>query len=183
MTKRRAAFQTNADIQRVASLTDMSEVAPLLPQGWELLETDLIAMLDNVQAKYRVNVNKTYLSGLSYGGFGTWYMASKYPERFAAIAPVVGWGHPSLMAPIAEHQLPVWQFAGGRDSAVNIKYFYAGLDILETLGHNDVRFTVHEDKGHDAWTRVYSGDDLYQWLLSYEINKQASEINSNSATK
>ena len=183
LTKRRAAFQTNADIQRVASLTDMSEVAPLLPQGWELLETDLIAMLDNVQAKYRVNVNKTYLSGLSYGGFGTWYMASKYPERFAAIAPVVGWGHPSLMAPIAEHQLPVWQFAGGRDSAVNIKYFYAGLDILETLGHNDVRFTVHEDKGHDAWTRVYSGDDLYQWLLSYEINKQASEINSNSATK
>lgn len=181
--KRSAAFQTSGDIQRTPSLTDMSDVAPLLPQGWELLETDLITMLDNVQAKYRVNVNKTYLSGLSYGGFGTWYMASKYPERFAAIAPVVGWGHPSLMASIAEHQLPVWQFAGGRDSAVNIKYFYAGLDTLEKLGHNDVRFTVHEDKGHDAWTRVYSGDDLYQWLLTHEINKQASEINSNSATK
>jgi len=168
---RSVAFQTSADIQRVASLIDMNEVKPLLPQGWEKLETDLIAMLDNVQAKYRINVNKSYLSGLSYGGFGTWYMASKYPERFAAIAPVVGWGHPSLMAPIAKHKLPVWQFAGGRDSAVNIKYFYAGLDKLEKLGHREVRFTVHEDKGHDAWTRVYSGDDLYTWLLSHQLTK------------
>jgi len=168
--KRSAAFQTNTDIQRIASLTDMSDVAPLLSQGWELLETDLIAMLDSVQNKYRVNADKTYLSGLSYGGFGTWYMASKHPERFAAIAPVVGWGHPSLMAPIAKHKLPVWQFAGGRDSAVNIQYFYAGLNKLEKLGHNNVRFTVHEDKGHDAWTRVYSGDDLYQWLLSLDLN-------------
>jgi predicted peptidase len=168
--KRSAAFQTNGDIQRMLSLTDMSEVASLLPQGWEMLETDLITILDSVQHKYRSDVNKTYLSGLSYGGFGTWYMASKYPKRFAAIAPVVGWGHPNLMAPIAEHKLPVWVFAGGRDSAVNIQYFYAGLDKLEKLGHNDVRFTVHEDKGHDVWTRVYSGDDLYQWLLSHQLN-------------
>ncbi|PKI17062.1 alpha/beta hydrolase-fold protein [Colwellia sp. 12G3] len=168
--KRSAAFQTQTDIKRMPSLNDMSEVAPLLPQGWEKLETDLITMLDTVQKKYRVNKDKTYLSGLSYGGFGTWYMASKYPQRFAAIAPVVGWGHPSLMAPIAKHKLPVWQFAGGRDSAVNIEYFYAGLNELEKMGHNGVRFTVHEDKGHDAWTRVYSGEDLYQWLLSHEIN-------------
>ncbi|WP_019026176.1 alpha/beta hydrolase-fold protein [Colwellia piezophila] len=170
--ERSAAFQTSTDIQRTPSLTDMSEVAPLLPQGWEKIETDLITMLDTVQSKYRVNVNKTYLSGLSYGGFGTWYMASKYPQRFAAIAPVVGWGHPSLMAPIAEHKLPVWLFAGGRDNAVNIQYFYAGLNRLEELGHDNVRFTVHEDKGHDAWTRVYSGDDLYQWLLTHEISNQ-----------
>lgn len=168
--KRSAAFKTSANIQRMASLTDMRNVTPLLPQGWETLEIDLMTMLDTVQNKYSVNVDKTYLSGLSYGGFGTWYMASKYPERFAAIAPVVGWGHPSLMAPIAEYKLPVWLFAGGRDSAVNIQYFYAGLDKLEKLGHNNVRFTVHEDKGHDAWTRVYSGDDLYQWLLSHQIN-------------
>jgi predicted peptidase len=168
--KRSPAFQTSTELQRMPSISNMSNVAPLLPNGWELLETDLISMLDTVQTKYRVNTNKTYLSGLSYGGFGTWYMASSHPKRFAAIVPVVGWGHPSLMRPIAEHKLPVWQFAGGRDSAVNIQYFYAGLNTLEKLGHNDVRFTVHEDKGHDAWTRVYSGDDLYLWLLSHEIN-------------
>jgi len=166
---RSAAFQTQENIQRNPSLIDMSDVVPLLPKGWEVVEKDLINMLTNVQNKYQVDANKTYLSGLSYGGFGTWYLASKYPQRFAAIAPVVGWGHPSLMAPIAEQQIPVWAFAGGRDAAVNIQYFYAGLNELEQLGHPNVRFTVHEDKGHDAWTRVYSGDDLYQWFLSHEI--------------
>ncbi|HCM46920.1 MAG TPA: alpha/beta hydrolase [Colwellia sp.] len=169
--KRSATFKTQVDFKRISSLTDMSEVAPLLPQGWELLETDLINMLDTVQNKYRVNTDKTYLSGLSYGGFGTWYIASKYPERFAAIAPVVGWGHPSLMPSIAQYKLPVWQFAGGRDTSVNIKYFYAGLNTLEELGHDNIRFTVHEDKGHDAWTRVYSSDDLYQWLLSFQLSQ------------
>lgn len=168
--KRSPAFATTAIIKRTPSLSDMSKVAPLLPQGWDLLEEDLLGMLNRVQEKYNVDVDKTYLTGLSYGGFGTWYMASKHPQRFAAIAPVVGWGHPSLMAPIAEQKLPVWVFAGGRDSAVDIQYFYAGLDKLEQLGHSNVRFTVHEDKGHDAWTRVYSGDDLYQWLLSHSTN-------------
>jgi len=71
---RSAAFQTKTEIKRMPSFIDMSDVAPLLPQGWELLETDLIAMLDSVQTEFRVNVDKTYLSGLSYGGFGTWYL-------------------------------------------------------------------------------------------------------------
>ncbi len=166
--ERPKAFQTTSDIERTQSLTDMSTVAPLLPQGWEQVEQDLIFMLDQTANKYRVDPNKVYLSGLSYGGFGTWYMASKHPERFAAIVPVVGWGHPSLMAPIAENKLPVWQFAGGRDSSINIQYFYAGINQLEKLGHDNVRFTVHEEKGHDTWTRVYASDDLYQWLLSHQ---------------
>lgn len=166
--ERPAAFQTPTAMQRTPSLTDMKNVKPLLPQGWQLLEQDLIAMLDTVQGKYQVDVNKTYLSGLSYGGFGTWYLASKHPDRFAALAPVVGWGHPSLMAPIAAQKIPIWLFAGGRDSTINIQYFYAGINQLEKLGHDNIRFTVHEDKGHDAWTRVYASEDLYHWLLSHQ---------------
>ena len=160
-------FVRKHKIKRTTSLIDMTEVAPLLPQGWDLVETDLINILDFVENKYLVDPEKEYLSGLSYGGFGTWYLASRYPNRFAAIAPVVGWGHPSLMEPIAKYQLPVWGFAGGRDSSVAIENFYAGLNKLEDLGHKKVRFTVHEDKGHDAWTRVYSGDDLYRWFLTH----------------
>ena len=164
---RNAAFQTTGDLQRTQSLSNMDEVQPLLPQGWEVVADDLMTMLTTVQNKYQADNKKSYLTGLSYGGFGTWYLASKFPKRFSAIAPVVGWGHPSLMAPIAAEKLPVWAFAGGRDSAVNIKYFYAGFNELEKLGHDEVRLTVHEDKGHDVWTRVYAGDDLYNWLLTH----------------
>jgi len=138
-----------------------------LPVGWDKCDEDLMAMLDHVFTNYRADKKRVYLSGLSYGGFGTWWMASKYPQAFAAICPVVGWGHPDLMAPIAEHKIPVWSFAGGRDNVVPVQYFYKGLNKLEELGHNDVRFTIHEDLGHDAWVRVYGGNDVYDWMLGH----------------
>lgn len=75
------------------------------------------------------------------------------------------------MAPIAKQKLPIWQFAGGRDSSVEIQYFYAGIEKLRELGHNNVRFTVHEDMEHDAWKRVYSSDDFYQWLLQHQLSQ------------
>jgi predicted peptidase len=135
--------------------------------GWPELEHDLIGMLDHVLAHYRTDPARQYLTGLSYGGFGTWYMASRYPERFAAIVPVVGYGHPELMEPIAHAKLPIWCFAGGRDDGVKVKHFYAGLNRLEALGHDRFRFTIEADMGHDTWARVYAGNDVYDWMLAH----------------
>lgn len=144
------------------------------PDGWPRLEQELLALLDQALARYRADPRRVYLTGLSYGGFGTWYLASRHPERFAAIAPVAGWGHPALMPPLAERQTPVWVFAGGRDPLVRLRHFFPGLNELERLGHPDVRFTVHEDTGHDVWRRVYSGQDLYDWLLSHQLGEASA---------
>ncbi len=146
-----------------------------LPHGWDKVENDLVDMLDYVFEHYNADTNRVYLTGLSYGGFGTWHFASTHPDRFAAIAPVAGWGHPELMTPIANHQIPVWAFAGGRDNVVEPKYFYPGLNKLEELGHTDVRFTIHEDMGHDTWKRVYRGDDLYNWLLRHQLKSDQKQ--------
>jgi len=133
--------------------------------GWNRVETDVIAMLDSTLLSFNADKNRVYLSGISYGGFGTWYIASKNPKRFAAINPIVGWGHPILMDSIAKYKIPVWQFAGGRDQVIPVKYFYEGLNKLEKLGHHNIRFTIHEDMSHDTWRRVYEGNDIYNWLL------------------
>jgi predicted peptidase len=138
-----------------------------LPAGWDWIEEDLLSMLDHVNDNYRTDLNRIYLTGLSYGGFGTWYMASKHPDLFAAICPVVGWGHPSLMPRIAEAAIPVWVFAGGRDPVVQPRYFFEGVNKLESLGHHNVRFTIEADMTHDVWRRVYGGQDIYDWLLSH----------------
>jgi predicted peptidase len=135
--------------------------------GWNLEENDLLNMLNMVIKKYNVDTNRIYLSGLSYGGFGTWYMASKHPQLFAAINPIVGWGHPSLMEPIAKYKIPVWAFAGGRDNTIKAEYFFKGLNKLEELGDPEVRFTIEEDMGHDTWKRVYAGEDIYNWFLKH----------------
>ncbi len=145
------------------------------PAGWDRCEEDLLGILDHVLTTYRSDGDRVYLTGVSYGGYGTWYLASRHPERFAAIAPVVGWGHPDLMAPLAESEIPIWVFAGGRDAAVPAKFFFAGLNELERLGHPDVRFTVHEDMNHDVWERVYGGRDVYDWLLKHRREEGPSE--------
>jgi predicted peptidase len=139
----------------------------LPPSGWEMEEADLMDMVEKVLHDFHGDPNRIYLTGLSYGGFGAWYLANKHPQMWAAIAPIVGWGHPDLMEPIAQQQIPVWAFAGGRDPGVKLKYFYAGLNKLEELGHHDVRFTIEGDMGHDTWRRVYGGEDLYNWFLSH----------------
>jgi pimeloyl-ACP methyl ester carboxylesterase len=138
------------------------------PMGWPELEADLLNMLDDALQNQRGDAARQYLTGLSYGGFGTWHLASKHPQRFAAIAPVVGYGHPDLMPSIAAAKIPIWCFAGGRDGAVPVKYFYPGLNRLEALGHTGFRFTVEEDMGHDVWARVYAGNDVYSWFLSHQ---------------
>ena len=140
-----------------------------LPVGWDKCEEDLLAMFKEVNEKYRTDKKRIYLTGLSYGGFGTWWMASKHPEMFAAISPVVGWGHPDLMPSIAKAKIPIWVFAGGRDGAVPERYFYKGLNRLEELGHKDFRLTVEADMSHDVWKRVYAGEDIYNWLLTHEL--------------
>lgn len=136
-------------------------------EGWNLIADELIAMVDDTVRNFRGDARRVYLTGLSYGGFGSWYLAAKFPGKFAAVAPVVGYGHPSHAEPIARAKLPVWCFSGGRDDVVNAKYFYAVFERLEALGHTSARLTSHEDLGHFTWVRVYGGDDLYDWMLQH----------------
>lgn len=135
--------------------------------GWNRIEGDVMGMVDTVIARFKGDPRRVYLTGLSYGGFGTWYLASQHPEKFAAIAPVVGYGHPDMAPALAEAKMPMWVFAGGRDQVVKVKYFYPLLNQLEALGHPDVRFTIEADMGHPTWVRTYASQDLYAWFLTH----------------
>src|SRR5437016_4539745 len=57
-----------------------------VPSGWDIEK--LYRLLHYIKKNYRVDEERIYLTGLSMGGFGTWALAVKHPEEFAAIAPV-----------------------------------------------------------------------------------------------
>ncbi len=135
--------------------------------GWQRCEQDLLNMVDATLRDYRADQDRVYLTGLSYGGYGTWYMATSHPDRWAAIAPICGGGNPELAHRLAEVDMPIWIFQGGRDSLVKPQWIYTMANALEKAGHKTVRLTIHEDLGHNAWTRVYEGEDLYNWFLSH----------------
>ena len=136
------------------------------PEGWEMIEDDLLGMVDATVEDFRGDADRVYLTGLSYGGFGSWHMASKFTDRWAAVAPICGSGDNSKVEAIAEAELPTWVFQGGRDPVVKTEWVIETARALEAAGHPEVRLTVHEDLGHNVWTRVYEGWDLYQWFLS-----------------
>lgn len=139
---------------------------PQCPESsqWVAELTTLAGLLDDVAADYRIDPSRVYATGLSMGGFGTWSLAVRYPERFAAIAPVCGGLWLQDVAPI--RHLPVWAFHGEEDNTVPIELTEEIVAGLEALGA-DVRFTRYEGVGHDSWTRTYDNPDLYTWLLAH----------------
>lgn len=137
------------------------------PQGWEMVEEEVLAMVDNTVADYRADAARVYLTGLSYGGYGTWFLSTRRPERWAAIAPICGGGDPKLVDRLVAQKMPLWIFHGGRDNVVPPSRSLEMAVALEAAGHPEVRLTVHEDLGHNVWTRVYEGQDIYSWFLRH----------------
>lgn len=52
---------------------------------------DAIEVLERAQAEFGTDPNRTYLTGHSMGGHGTWHVGVTFPDRFAAIGPSAGW--------------------------------------------------------------------------------------------
>lgn len=138
------------------------------PGGWQLCEEDLMGSLEKVLSCYQTDPNRVYLTGLSYGGYGAWHLATEYPEKWAAVAPFCGDGNSARVGALAAAQTPFWIFHGGRDTLIKPHWAYDMANALESAGHNSVRLTIHEDLAHDCWTRMYGGQDLYDWFLNHE---------------
>jgi len=143
-------------------------VSPLCPKNdwWDSeLQIDILnSLLNEMVSKYRIDKDRIYVTGLSMGGFGTWGIACKYPDRFAAIAPICGEGSPEKAGKIKH--LPVWVFHGAKDDIVPIKNSEEMVDALKKVDGN-VKFTVYPDAGHDSWTATYSNPELYKWFLKH----------------
>jgi predicted esterase len=131
------------------------------PQGW-WQTNDVDDLVDEVLAKYRVDPDRVYLTGLSMGGFGAWAETIAHPERFAAVAPICAGGNPEQVARMK--QVPTWVFHGAKDSVVPLSMGQEMVDALKAAG-GTVRFTIYPDADHDSWTETYSDPEFYEWLL------------------
>jgi predicted peptidase len=145
-------------------------VAPQCPAGQVWSNDVVMALLDEVLARYRIDPRRVYLTGLSLGGYGTWSLASAHPERWAAVAPICGGGDPTavLLAEGARlralRKLPIWAFHGGRDDVVKLEESQRMVSAFQAVGGTP-RLTIYPEAGHDSWTAAYNDPALYAWLL------------------
>ncbi len=113
---------------------------------------------------------------MSLGGSGTWYLAAKYPDVFAAIAPMSGFtSHMDFIDNNIDKltNIPIWAFHGKIDHVVPFEETERIIKKLE--GKNkDLKFTAEPEVGHWIHWLVYPNQELYDWFLKYEKVAQYS---------
>jgi predicted peptidase len=121
---------------------------PVTRQVQERSEQDVMEVLLRVRQQYNIDPNGIYLAGHSMGGLGTWRIAAKYPDIWAAIAPFAGTGSPETverMRQIPQHVVHgdndrTVSVQGSRDMVARMKELGMTVQYIEVPGggHGDV---------------------------------------------
>jgi len=123
-----------------------------------------LAVFDSVVAHTPlVDTNCLYLTGLSMGGFGTWELAQRFPERFAAVLPICGGGDTAQANRLT--QLPIWAFHGKKDKLVKVSRTTDMISAITKKGGKP-NMTLYDTIGHLCWNTVYKDLDVIRWLFS-----------------
>ncbi len=139
---------------------------PIDPTGnWQAGSAEVervMAALDYVISRHRIDPSRVYLTGHSAGGSGVWSLAEAYPDKWAAVAPLCSFISPDVSK--VKH-LPAWIFHGAKDQAAPVNRERYLVRELEEAGA-DVHYTEIPNKGHFIWDVAYNPKDLYKWFAS-----------------
>lgn len=123
----------------------------------------LVALLDDVTRRLRVDPDRVVVTGLSMGGRGTWDLAMTAPERFAAIAPICGGAIPDRACRL--RSVPVRAYHGARDAVVPLLESRTVVEAVKACG-GEAELVVYPDATHDSWSATYADPAFWGWLLS-----------------
>ncbi len=154
------------------------------------MELQAMAALENSIREFHGDRRRVYLTGISMGGAGAWYMA-RHHRKFAAVVPVsgevarrpddpfpsdpppdiariVGGRDPYAVLAADIGSTPVWVFHGAQDDVVPVSEARSMVAALRRNGGN-VRYTEYSGLGHDSWDLAYSQASLVRWLLQQRL--------------
>lgn len=153
-------------------------------------EKEAMAMkaLEQTIDEFSTDPARVYLTGLSLGGYGTWYLAVHYPNKFAAIAPVCGGilppqrrraFPPEIMAIVPKEKpyetiakqvgkTPVWIFHGSDDPRVPVEESRQMYQALQAAG-GIVKYTEYPGVLHNSWDNAYAEPGFFEWLFSQKL--------------
>ncbi len=157
-----------------------------------------IKALDQTVTEFNGDPQRIYLTGASLGGYGSWYLAAKYPKKFAAVVPVSGGVVPPIsiqrIQPLAGQKLlmpaemfalysaqdpyaafakavgktPVWIFHGGQDDTVDVKESRKMEAALKGAG-GTVKYTEYAEEKHFIADRVFTDAEFWKWLMAQKL--------------
>ena len=144
-----------------------------------------VAALQQTMRDFHVDPNRIYLTGLSMGGHGTWYVAYRHPELFAAVVPICGWvrewpqfkgslpavpgDSAGVMPALAQRlaKVSVWIFHGEMDQVVPVNGSREPAAALKAAGA-DVHYTELLGLNHNSWDAAYASEEFRNWLFAQQ---------------
>jgi poly(3-hydroxybutyrate) depolymerase len=106
----------------------------------ELSEQDVIQVLSRMRQQYKVDPARIYLMGHSMGAIGTWFLAAKYPDLWAALGPIAGTGNPQAIERI--RHIPEFVVHGDADPTVSVAGSRNMVAAMKKLGVEHVYVEV-----------------------------------------
>lgn len=144
-----------------------------------------VAALQQTMREFHVDPTRVYLTGLSMGGHGTWYVAYRHPELFAAVVPICGWvrdfamfrgsmpvvpgDSAAVMTNLVQRlaKVPIWIFHGEVDQVVNVNGSREPAAALKAASA-DVRYSELLGLNHNSWDAAYASEEFTHWLFTQQ---------------
>jgi len=150
---------------------------------WNQLGEVVFAQLDAATREFGGDPDRTYLTGLSMGGYGVWELALRQGYRFAALVPVCGGllhprrpsmsvtglvdeADPYAAAAARLRTTPVWMFHGAQDASVPVDYSRRLHAAFVAADARDARYTEFPEADHNSWDPAYAMPELWDWLFA-----------------
>jgi predicted peptidase len=129
-------------------------------------------ILDGIVSSYSVDPDQIYVAGVSSGGNACWEIAMRYPDRFAAVAPMATSGG-DLRRVNRLTKLPIWAFHAREDelppgeveklvAALQSSGANVRLTLVDNARHSPPGVLYH----HDCWTGAIMHFDVINWLFA-----------------
>jgi lysophospholipase L1-like esterase/poly(3-hydroxybutyrate) depolymerase len=133
----------------------------------------LLRTIDSVAKEFSIDPDRHYLTGLSMGGYGTWDLITRYPERWAAAIPICGGGDKSKAA--AAKAVPVWAFHGEVDTVVKPIRTKLMVEALKAAG-GAVSSTLYSGVAHDSWSFAFAEPTFLPWMFAQRRGQPAQKM-------
>jgi predicted esterase len=114
--------------------SQMTSADPIARRRSEYSEKDVLEVLRLMKAAYNVDDSRVYLIGHSMGAIGTWALAAKYPQTWAALVTFAGTGAPTLAEPMKA--IPQFVVHGDADNTVSVSGSRNMVAALKKLNAN-----------------------------------------------
>lgn len=128
----------------------------------------VLSLLDTLVETEAVDINRQYVTGLSMGGFGTFDILARQPERFAAAAPICSGGN-NLLAGLYAKNTAIWIFHGSIDSVVPVENSRKMVKAIQRFG-GEIKYTEYPEYDHNSWDGAFAEPDFLKWFFFHQRN-------------